>query len=118
MRHNGNLLPPISLLFLCLFLVQMVFAKDGHYGLEDLSDSGYEVVSLDWTIDPCSARLVAKMCHWSFDESLVSYITCICPHTFMQCLALQNYFNPQLSFLNHLLRCEFWFILPCRFPPD
>ncbi|KAI7809495.1 uroporphyrinogen decarboxylase [Triplophysa rosa] len=35
----------------------IVFAKDGHYGLEDLSDSGYEVVSLDWTIDPCSARL-------------------------------------------------------------
>ncbi|KAK7159217.1 hypothetical protein R3I94_005520 [Phoxinus phoxinus] len=35
----------------------IVFAKDGHYGLEDLSESGYEVVSLDWTIDPRSARV-------------------------------------------------------------
>ncbi|XP_016150523.1 uroporphyrinogen decarboxylase-like isoform X1 [Sinocyclocheilus grahami] len=34
----------------------IVFAKDGHYGLEDLSESGYEVVSLDWTTDPRSAR--------------------------------------------------------------
>ncbi|XP_051767338.1 uroporphyrinogen decarboxylase isoform X1 [Ctenopharyngodon idella] len=35
----------------------IVFAKDGHYGLEDLSESGYEVVGLDWTIDPHSARV-------------------------------------------------------------
>lgn len=35
----------------------IVFAKDGHYGLEDLSESGYEVVGLDWTIDPRSARV-------------------------------------------------------------
>ncbi|XP_051989263.1 uroporphyrinogen decarboxylase-like [Xyrauchen texanus] len=35
----------------------IVFAKDGHYGLEDLSESGYEVVGLDWTIDPSSARV-------------------------------------------------------------
>uniref|UniRef100_A0A9J8BCS2 Uroporphyrinogen decarboxylase n=1 Tax=Cyprinus carpio carpio TaxID=630221 RepID=A0A9J8BCS2_CYPCA len=35
----------------------IVFAKDGHYGLEDLSESGYEVVGLDWTIDPRSARI-------------------------------------------------------------
>lgn len=34
----------------------IVFAKDGHYALEDLSQSHYEVVSLDWTIDPRSAR--------------------------------------------------------------
>lgn len=34
----------------------IVFAKDGHYGLEDLSESHYDVVSLDWTIDPRSAR--------------------------------------------------------------
>ncbi|CAL8277983.1 unnamed protein product [Lota lota] len=34
----------------------IVFAKDAHYGLEDLSQSYYEVVSLDWTIDPQSAR--------------------------------------------------------------
>uniref|UniRef100_A0A3B4YEZ0 Uroporphyrinogen decarboxylase n=1 Tax=Seriola lalandi dorsalis TaxID=1841481 RepID=A0A3B4YEZ0_SERLL len=35
---------------------QIAFAKDAHYGLEDLSQSHYEVVGLDWTIDPRSAR--------------------------------------------------------------
>ncbi|XP_030607911.1 uroporphyrinogen decarboxylase [Archocentrus centrarchus] len=34
----------------------IVFAKDAHYALEDLSESNYEVVGLDWTIDPQSAR--------------------------------------------------------------
>ncbi|TSO25254.1 Uroporphyrinogen decarboxylase [Bagarius yarrelli] len=34
----------------------IVFAKDGHYALEDLSQSHYEVVGLDWTIDPRAAR--------------------------------------------------------------
>ncbi|XP_062843733.1 uroporphyrinogen decarboxylase [Trichomycterus rosablanca] len=34
----------------------IVFAKDGHYALEDLSQSHYEVVGLDWTIDPRLAR--------------------------------------------------------------
>ncbi|XP_075688178.1 uroporphyrinogen decarboxylase isoform X2 [Rhinoderma darwinii] len=34
----------------------IVFAKDAHYALEDLSQSGYEVVGLDWTIRPQEAR--------------------------------------------------------------
>ncbi|XP_041064583.1 uroporphyrinogen decarboxylase [Carcharodon carcharias] len=34
----------------------IVFAKDAHYALEDLSKSGYEVVGLDWTIQPRVAR--------------------------------------------------------------
>ncbi|KAM6948485.1 uroporphyrinogen decarboxylase [Aplochiton taeniatus] len=34
----------------------IVFAKDGHYALEDLSQSHYDVVSLDWKIDPRLAR--------------------------------------------------------------
>ncbi|XP_068604945.1 uroporphyrinogen decarboxylase [Brachionichthys hirsutus] len=34
----------------------IVFAKDAHYAVEDLSQSHYEVVGLDWTIDPRSAR--------------------------------------------------------------
>uniref|UniRef100_A0A8C6L3M2 Uroporphyrinogen decarboxylase n=1 Tax=Nothobranchius furzeri TaxID=105023 RepID=A0A8C6L3M2_NOTFU len=34
----------------------IVFAKDAHYALEELSESHYEVVGLDWTIDPRSAR--------------------------------------------------------------
>jgi uroporphyrinogen decarboxylase len=33
-----------------------VFAKGSWYGLQDLSESNYEVVSLDWTIDPAYAR--------------------------------------------------------------
>lgn len=51
--------------------MQIVFAKDGHYGLEDLSESGYEVVGLDWTIDPHSARSVTEI-----DESLFSDFAC------------------------------------------
>ncbi|XP_044297866.1 uroporphyrinogen decarboxylase isoform X3 [Varanus komodoensis] len=34
----------------------IVFAKDAHYALEDLAQSGYEVVGLDWTIRPQEAR--------------------------------------------------------------
>ncbi|XP_066479287.1 uroporphyrinogen decarboxylase isoform X1 [Tiliqua scincoides] len=34
----------------------IVFAKDAHYALEDLAESGYEVVGLDWTIRPQDAR--------------------------------------------------------------
>lgn len=62
--------------------VQIVFAKDGHYGLEDLSDSGYEVVSLDWTIDPRSARLVSKMCCWNLDEFGFWFHLYLPTHTF------------------------------------
>lgn len=40
-----------------LELVPMtIFAKGSWYALEDLSESNYEVVSLDWTIDPSFAR--------------------------------------------------------------
>ncbi|XP_061488789.1 uroporphyrinogen decarboxylase isoform X5 [Rhineura floridana] len=34
----------------------IIFAKDAHYALEDLAQSGYEVVGLDWTICPQDAR--------------------------------------------------------------
>lgn len=33
-----------------------VFAKGGHYGLEQLAKSGYDVVGLDWTMDPKLSR--------------------------------------------------------------
>lgn len=33
-----------------------IFAKGAHYALEDLADSGYDVIGLDWTIDPTEAR--------------------------------------------------------------
>lgn len=33
-----------------------IFAKGSWYALTDLSESNYEVVSLDWTIDPAFAR--------------------------------------------------------------
>jgi len=35
----------------------VVFAKGAHYALESLSKSGYNVVGLDWTIEPQTARL-------------------------------------------------------------
>lgn len=34
----------------------IIFAKDAHYALSDLKDLGYDVVGLDWTIDPLYAR--------------------------------------------------------------
>lgn len=33
-----------------------VFAKGAYYALEDLADSAYDVVGLDWTMDPKAAR--------------------------------------------------------------
>jgi len=35
----------------------IIFAKDAHYSLEELSMSDYEVVGLDWTIEPSQARM-------------------------------------------------------------
>jgi len=35
-----------------------VFAKGGHYVLKTLSNSGYDVIGLDWTMDPAVAREV------------------------------------------------------------
>ncbi len=38
--------------------LQIIFAKDAHFALEELANSGYEVVSLDWTIKPQHARWI------------------------------------------------------------
>jgi len=35
-----------------------VFAKGAHYALRELGESGYDVVGLDWTIDPVEARKI------------------------------------------------------------
>ncbi|KAH9487711.1 hypothetical protein Btru_069466 [Bulinus truncatus] len=37
----------------------VVFAKDAHFAIEDLSQSGYEVVGLDWCVEPLHARKLA-----------------------------------------------------------
>ncbi|XP_064624673.1 uroporphyrinogen decarboxylase-like [Lineus longissimus] len=37
----------------------VVFAKDAHHSIEDLSASGYDVVGLDWGIKPKNARRLA-----------------------------------------------------------
>ncbi|XP_053431009.1 uroporphyrinogen decarboxylase isoform X1 [Nycticebus coucang] len=40
----------------------IIFAKDGHFALEELAQAGYEVVGLDWTVVPKKAReRVGKM---------------------------------------------------------
>ncbi|KAM7542131.1 hypothetical protein Aperf_G00000017441 [Anoplocephala perfoliata] len=36
----------------------IIFAKDGHYALADLAAVGFEVIGLDWTIDPAVARKI------------------------------------------------------------
>lgn len=35
-----------------------IFAKGAHYALKELSDSGYEVIGIDWTVDPVEARKI------------------------------------------------------------
>jgi len=35
----------------------VIFAKGAHYALESLASSGFDVVGLDWTIEPREARL-------------------------------------------------------------
>jgi uroporphyrinogen decarboxylase len=35
----------------------VIFPKGSHYAIEKLVDSGYDVIGLDWTIDPKEARL-------------------------------------------------------------
>ncbi|KER32065.1 hypothetical protein T265_01839 [Opisthorchis viverrini] len=37
----------------------IVFAKDGHYALRQLVDSGYDVIGLDWTVQPMQACALA-----------------------------------------------------------
>jgi len=34
----------------------VVFAKGGHYAIKQLSTLDYDVIGLDWTIDPVEAR--------------------------------------------------------------
>lgn len=36
--------------------LQIIFAKDGHFALEELAQAGYEVVGIDWTVTPKKAR--------------------------------------------------------------
>ncbi|GAB6026558.1 hypothetical protein CHUAL_012974 [Chamberlinius hualienensis] len=36
----------------------VIFAKGGHFALKQLAESGYEVVGLDWSIDPALARSI------------------------------------------------------------
>lgn len=63
--HHLKCFTTVHHLGCCLFgfFFQIVFAKDAHYGLEDLSQSGYEVVGLDWTINPSSARYTYTHTH-------------------------------------------------------
>ena len=36
----------------------VIFAKDAHYALEQLVETEYDVIQLDWTMDPQAARLL------------------------------------------------------------
>ncbi|XP_031558364.1 uroporphyrinogen decarboxylase-like [Actinia tenebrosa] len=36
-----------------------VFARGGHYAVKELSNCGYDVISLDWTMSPEDARILA-----------------------------------------------------------
>ena len=41
-----------------LSLCQVIFGKDAHHSMEELAESGYEVIGVDWTIKPQKARQV------------------------------------------------------------
>ena len=45
--------------------VQVIFAKGAHYALTSLGESGYDVVGLDWTMDPKNARNLVSI-HLTF----------------------------------------------------
>lgn len=37
---------------------QIVFPKGGHYALKDLSATDYDVIGIDWTVNPTEARKI------------------------------------------------------------
>ena len=39
-----------------MYLLQTIFAKGAHYAIKELSQIGYDVVSLDWTMSAKDAR--------------------------------------------------------------
>lgn len=41
-----------------LYFFQTVFAKGGHYAIKELSNCGYDVIGLDWTMSQEDARFV------------------------------------------------------------
>lgn len=36
----------------------VMFAKDGHYALAEIASVGFEVIGLDWSVDPKLARQI------------------------------------------------------------
>ena len=51
----------------------IIFAKGAHYAIEDLANSDYDVVSLDWTIKPAFAkRLVGNKV--SIQVCIINYL--------------------------------------------
>ena len=41
-----------------LIFQQIVFPKGGHYALKDLSATDYDVIGIDWTVNPAEARKI------------------------------------------------------------
>ena len=41
-----------------LIFQQIVFPKGGHYALKDLSVTDYDVIGIDWTVNPAEARKI------------------------------------------------------------
>lgn len=50
-RENGS-----SKLIIYYAIFQTVFAKGAHFALEQLAKTGYDVIGLDWTMNPESSR--------------------------------------------------------------
>jgi len=70
------------------FFVQVIFAKGAHYALTSLGESGYDVVGLDWTMDPKNARNLVSIPLTSFLitvtkklKRFTTYIFCVFKHS-------------------------------------
>ena len=45
-----------------------MFAKGSHYALEELSKLEYDIIGIDWTINPQAARYVLLVLFGSYDN--------------------------------------------------
>ena len=50
--------PYYSYAYVLIPLQQTVFPKGGHYALRDLAATDYDVIGIDWTVNPAEARKI------------------------------------------------------------
>lgn len=65
------------------YIFQVIFAKGNHYAVEDLMKCGYDVLQIDWTMDPLATRTrvgpdvtiqVHRHCSLYYDINILYYL--------------------------------------------